>query len=519
MLAYQITDCSSGAANDRFYSALYRKLLHPGLASSSKTAIFLNLVFKAMKNDPSTDRIRAFVKRLLQACLYLPSAVACGILFLVSEVARLRKDLGSLESQLVGTPTSSNSLDMFDEDEDEHYEDVQDEEETVEELPDQINIDEREEQPSADGEGCKIRQNVRPSWVHSKNLRHGSGGSSKKPTLLDYNHISRNPVFSGAGHSALWELSLLSYHVHPSAQLFATSLGEAKSIKYTGDPLRDFTLPQFLDRFVFRNPKKDPTKGKGMSVLSRRGQYRPSGIRSLAPDSKEYLALEETKIPVEERFIHRYLKDKRSKMPEEQASDAESVTSEDFNAFMDDLPGKSDADLDDLDEEDEDDFDFTSGDTGGNGEDSDESEEPELEGESENANLEDLDNIGSEGDSDDFDEEAFANSDNDEDFGASGAKKRKGGGPDFTDTKKARRGDSSDLQNLLASAEEFADLVDEAAADDVDLGGTDAMSNVKDKAGKKQMMWEKNRGAEKKFSKRKGFGVSGRKRTMKRKMR
>ena len=38
--------------------------------------------------------------------------------------------------------------------------------------------------------------------------------------------------------------------------LFANTIVEGAPIKYTGDPLQDFTLSRFLDRFVFRNPKQ-----------------------------------------------------------------------------------------------------------------------------------------------------------------------------------------------------------------------------------------------------------------------
>ena len=30
--------------------------------------MFLNLLYKALKADPSTDRVKAFIKRLLQVC-------------------------------------------------------------------------------------------------------------------------------------------------------------------------------------------------------------------------------------------------------------------------------------------------------------------------------------------------------------------------------------------------------------------------------------------------------------------
>jgi len=46
--------------------ALYGMLLHPDLARSNKTGMFLSLLYKAMKADISNHRILAFIKRLLQ---------------------------------------------------------------------------------------------------------------------------------------------------------------------------------------------------------------------------------------------------------------------------------------------------------------------------------------------------------------------------------------------------------------------------------------------------------------------
>jgi ribosome biogenesis protein MAK21 len=67
-----------------------------------------------------------------------------------------------------------------------------------------------------------------------------------------YDPQSRNPLYAGAERSQLWELTSLAHHFHPSAALFAANLTSGTPIKYTGDPLTDFTLTKFLDRFVFR---------------------------------------------------------------------------------------------------------------------------------------------------------------------------------------------------------------------------------------------------------------------------
>jgi ribosome biogenesis protein MAK21 len=51
----------------RFYCALYKKLLDPGVATaSSRQVMFINLVFNAMNKDPAVNRVKAFIKRLLQ---------------------------------------------------------------------------------------------------------------------------------------------------------------------------------------------------------------------------------------------------------------------------------------------------------------------------------------------------------------------------------------------------------------------------------------------------------------------
>lgn len=65
-------------------------------------------------------------------------------------------------------------------------------------------------------------------------------------------------------HPPMWEICLLANHYHPSAGKFADILG---SIDYSGDPLKDFTLAPFLDKFSYRNPK---SAKKGMNGIAER---------------------------------------------------------------------------------------------------------------------------------------------------------------------------------------------------------------------------------------------------------
>jgi ribosome biogenesis protein MAK21 len=95
MLIQQLAS-SKQLAVDRFYRTLYESLLDPRLITSSKHALYLNLLFRAMKNDVDVRRVKAFVKRLIQVLgLHQPSFV-CGILFLIAELQVTFPDLHTL---------------------------------------------------------------------------------------------------------------------------------------------------------------------------------------------------------------------------------------------------------------------------------------------------------------------------------------------------------------------------------------------------------------------------------------
>lgn len=494
MLLFQIMD-HGDSANDRFYSAIYRKLTSPDLAKSSKQALFLNLLFKTMKKDVSVPRVLAFIKRLLQMCHFLPPAVTCGILFLISEVIRSKPELQGLRNHLQHHESKTNKFDETDEnddDEDEHYEDVKEDSET----------DSEKEAEESEGPSTS-------SWVHKKNLTKRSATE-----ITDYDPFHRNPAFCKAESAVIVELHTLCTHFHPSVALFGQQILEGQNIKYSGDPLQDFTLIRFLDRFVFRNPKKDPLKGKPNSILAKRKHYVPQGAKALAPDSREYLDRSEASIPADELFIFRYMKEKRAKQTDEQDSDAESVNSDEFNQFLTQMSAedtKIDVDfagnvgnLNDFDSEDEagddDDDDLGNPDL----EDDEDLGEPDLDGEDDNSDLESLKDEDSEeeekrdyGDDDnEFDEEGFEMSDDEDEVPVKPGSKRPALPVSKDQLKKRLKkysNDKGNLQNLLASAEEFADLIDESAVDDLDLGGSGAVSNVKDNATKKQLKWEKKR--------------------------
>ena len=84
-LIFQV--CQARAAvSDRFYRTLYDSLHDERLMTSSKQAMYLNMLFKALKADSSQARVMAFIKRLLQMLgIHQPPFIS-GALYLLGEV-------------------------------------------------------------------------------------------------------------------------------------------------------------------------------------------------------------------------------------------------------------------------------------------------------------------------------------------------------------------------------------------------------------------------------------------------
>ncbi|XP_071324200.1 CCAAT/enhancer-binding protein zeta [Trachinotus anak] len=513
MLLFQVMD-SQQTVSDRYYVALYRKLLDPGLSSSSRQSMFLNLLYKSLKADIMLRRVKAFVKRLLQVSAEQNASFACGALFLVSEVMKAKPGL-KLLLQDDGDGEEEEFKDLAEEKDD----DDDDEEERF------VDADKLEEGASPEG-GAEVAKPT-ASWVHHQNLE---GGKS----LQSYDPLHRNPLFCGADHSTLWELQRLALHFHPSVSLFAKTILQGDFIQYSGDPLQDFTLIRFLDRFVFRNPKQLKGKQNTDAAALRPRQRLP--VDSLPVNSEQFLSKEESQIPVDEIFFYRFFKkrqqEKKVHRPRGDGDDesVEDVDDEEFEKILDSCEGDSyftdlvDDDLDfagnvkqkkgrkdaeDSDDSDDSDMDNLDDEEVSLGSMDEEDFGDELE--EEGGMFMDPDGGGEEYDDDDDDEEVpeleddddAAFDDSDDELEA----------PDITPrTKKAKRKSSEELDfsgslgskpgkkrkrgkkdaAMFASAEEFGSLLDENAGSKFDNVGLNAMANT-DKAGLKQLKWEAQR--------------------------
>ncbi|XP_023346478.1 CCAAT/enhancer-binding protein zeta [Eurytemora carolleeae] len=483
-LLYQIMD-SRDSVNDRFYTALYWKILDPGFSTSSKQVMFLNLLYNSVRKDCSVVRVRAYIKRLLQCCEYLPSNSAAGILFIISEILRTRGDL-SLRSVLESQDGNTDFSRFDDSDDDEHYEDVkeEDEEDTKDAEEDEDmeenQSDDENENDEADVKMEDDKEEIKPGWMFKKATK---GHTAK----YSYDAQCRNPLYAGADKDGFWELEALCRHFHPTVAMFAQNLSENVPIKYPGDPINDFTIPKFLDRFVFRNPKKDPAKNKPVSALGKRNIYKPGGIKAVAPDSREFINRTLESIPGDELFLYKYFllildldfakgleeggeEGSDLDLPEDE-SEGEEEDEEDSDAEPEGLEGETDDGFQDLSDEDDDD---------------------ELGG----GDMKYMDD-----DDDDMDEEDIKFSDEEEEEEGPSKKPAKKSGAKKKSSKRFDRFDPNDLSSLLADAEEFSHLLEQN-----DDEGTSKSVSSKDKASVKQLNWEKNR---ENFMNNKTWGKSG----------
>mmetsp|Transcript_16050 Transcript_16050/g.33949 ORF Transcript_16050/g.33949 Transcript_16050/m.33949 type:complete len:932 (+) Transcript_16050:120-2915(+) len=221
-------DESVTSRKDRFYRALYSKLVDGEMFAGRQLTLFFNLLYKAMKHDASVARVSAFLKRLLHTVLHQSSSIMCGSLFLLSEIIKCHPELHSEMDSVVS----------------------------------EASFDPTKREPSA--------------------------AFSGKVTL------SQN----------LWELSLLTHHFHPSVTKFTA--GSGGEISYKGDPLKDFALSPFLDKFSFRNPKSLEKLSKqlkrGESIAERKSGL--SGSTALPMNDPSHL--EAKNISEEEKFFHQF---------------------------------------------------------------------------------------------------------------------------------------------------------------------------------------------------------------------
>ncbi|KAK4686047.1 ribosome biogenesis protein MAK21, partial [Tremellales sp. Uapishka_1] len=324
VLIFQVCQ-SRQAVSDRFYRTLYESLFDGRLISSSKQAMYLNLLFKALKADTSLSRVMAFVKRLLQMLgMHQPSFI-CGALYLLGEL-------------FSSTPGLKRMLIEPEDDEEEHFVDAPEE-------------------------------NAVPLAQIAESSKKPQGARSEKI----YDGQKREPQYANAEASCLWELTPFLDHFHPSVSLQANQLLLSQPL--TGSPdISLNTLVSFLDRFVYRNPKKT-IQPKGASIMQPSAASDKSGMvinnkgaRTGADgyvNSEAFWRLKQDQVPADQLFFHKFFatklankesknKNRKNKDKADSDDEDERVKSGEENAFPEGGLSGSDDDDEEVEEEDED---------------------------------------------------------------------------------------------------------------------------------------------------------------------
>ena len=278
----------------RYYRALYDLMRGDAAGVGGKVSLFLNLLYRSMKGDESEARVAAFVKRLLQVALGKSVGFLCGCLYLISEVSQKHGGVKRMMSQ----------GDWKGEDEEEHFTDVKEDDDEDSPASASHSSSKRAEEEMED---VKEEKDSRPANGSKLN----GGGSSSAPSHA-YDPHKREPLYANAHLSGLWELTVLLQHYHPSVQAWTRLLLTSVPIVYNGDPLVDFTLTSFLDRFVFRNPRTTQSKKPALVAHShlQKGGGRLVKTPELQVSSRAFLQKRPGDVREDEAFYYQYFKEK-----------------------------------------------------------------------------------------------------------------------------------------------------------------------------------------------------------------
>lgn len=204
------TEISNNGLVDRYYKALYDLMNSYEILNSKCIKEYLKLIMTSLMKDDNCRRIQVMLKRFLQTSFLAEPQVICCILIIVSHVIDKNKSLKD----------HFKSIKLLEMDSD--------------------------------------RDKDKDKKINS----------AENSNILEI-YMKRDPRYGIL--ESLTELSLLKNHYHPTVSKWANeiidkSLKNSKEpigINYAGDPLVDFSLINFLHKFIVKNPKviiKNPRK-------------------------------------------------------------------------------------------------------------------------------------------------------------------------------------------------------------------------------------------------------------------
>jgi ribosome biogenesis protein MAK21 len=134
-----------------------------------------------------------------------------------------------------------------------------------------------------------------------------------------YDAFKRDPLYSNAKNSILFELLIFTKHFHPTVSLYANTLVMNKNVEMPADatnydPLTNHTISRFLDRFCYKAPKSIKRMYESASSIIRPKLKRNSIIDGVRND--DYLPNESEALNInlpDEEFFKTYFNNKAVK--------------------------------------------------------------------------------------------------------------------------------------------------------------------------------------------------------------
>ncbi|BBG98745.1 CCAAT-binding factor [Prunus dulcis] len=316
--------------SDRFYRALYSKLLLPAAMNTSKasgagfiyTQMFIGLLLRAMKNDVNLKRAAAFAKRVLQP---FSSRLNMHVDASSSSQKFLKQDppYGRTNDKL--TPVSEKQeLDV--------------------ELAHSSDAANSDHDSSEDDNDSPASYSEDEGSDEAEEFLVGNDLTNSKPPPTLNGQPPQVPSESNADRVSWWELTVLSSHVHPSVSTMAKTLLSGANIVYNGNPLNDLSLTAFLDKFMEKKPKQSTWHGGSQIEPAKKLDMTNQLI------GPEILSLAEEDVAPEDLVFHKFYMNKMNSSKKPKKKKKKKATEDDEAA----------ADLFDVD--------------GGNGDDSDNEE-------------------------------------------------------------------------------------------------------------------------------------------------
>ncbi|CAD5223382.1 unnamed protein product [Bursaphelenchus okinawaensis] len=363
-LLFQAMSFNAGLS-DRFYSAFYQRMLT--VRSSKADVQFFDLIHKVLKADPVEDRVRAFIKRLLQLALINTPAFAAAVLLLYNSLLNDRPQLIQLVKHSDRSiPKAESGLalkkeaDAESDEEEEQYFDVPLEDKKSKSTP---KVNGFGDGPKVNGKiqngvgkvNGILKKGQKVPGIFNKNKINGLGEGRKakmneievdneeieeenkeieeddkevkeeeKPDLPKkpkkgwvYRDLVSKDVQKRMAHIDYDPFARNPLFAHADktvdTELYALSQHYHPSVAVFAQRIMDGLKVQYkgnalidftLIRFLDRFAFKNP-KIKTAEDGKYRG-YVPSGIKRMNIASKEYANMQEREIPQDEKFLHRF---------------------------------------------------------------------------------------------------------------------------------------------------------------------------------------------------------------------